>query len=656
MRRPPVPPDAPAALDTAAAGLLPAEAVLARLDSGPEGLASGEAAARRARVGPNVLRTRRETALAVLVRQLRNPLLLLLLGAALVSGLTGAPIDALIIATIVLLSVGLGFTSEYRAAGAVAALHADIHYRARVWRDGVPTEVPTADLVPGDVIALAVGDIVPADVRLLEPTRMECDESVLTGESLPAAKSAEAAGEAAPALSSCAYMGTVVHEGAGRGVVVATGMASSFGHISAGLSEREAQTAFQVGLREFSGFLARVAGVLTVFIFVVNVAFSRPLLETLLFSLAIAIGITPQLLPAIVSVSLSTGSRALARKRVLVKRLVTIEDLGNVEILFTDKTGTLTDGAITFTGALDPGGRPAREVLLLGLLCNEASATEHGVVGGNALDAAVMRAPEAAPLLAAADGVRAHARQGALPFDHVRRLASVVTRGPDGARTLITKGAPETVLERCTDTPAAAHAELARLFEAGARVVAVATRPADELAGDPGAGDERGLRLAGFLTFADRPKAGAAEALERLARLGVAVKVITGDSPVVARPCAATSASRSRASSAARSSSGWTTTPSPRSSRAPRSSAASAPTRSRGSSRSPAAPARTSGSWATGSTTRWPCTRPTSASRSTRRPTSPRTPPTSCCWTRTSGCWRTASPRGGASSPTRSST
>ena len=187
-------------------------------------------------------------------------------------------------------------------------------------------------------------------------------------------------------------MGTVVHQGSGRAVVVATGSATAFGRIAVGLGERQAETAFQVGLRDFSKLLVRVAAVLTISIFVINVALSRPLLEALLFSLAIAIGITPQLLPAIVSVSLSTGSRELARRQVLVKRLVTIEDLGNIEVLFTDKTGTLTEGAITFDQALDAAGHAATTPLLFGLVCNEATMTADGPVGGNALDVALWSA------------------------------------------------------------------------------------------------------------------------------------------------------------------------------------------------------------------------------------------------------------------------
>ncbi len=515
------------------AGGLPADAVFARLESSEHGLSAADAADRLRSVGPNVLRVTRVSAWRVLLRQMRSPLLGLLLAAALISGLTGDPIDAVIIACIVLLSIGLGFVNEYRAANAVAALHADIRHEAQVLRDGVPIAVPTSQVVPGDVLDLRVGDIVPADIRLIDTTRLECDESVLTGESMPVDKSAAALGGGGGVVPSCAFMGTVVHQGAGRGVVIATGVATAFGGISAGLSQREAETAFQVGLRDFSGLLTKVAAILTASIFVINVALSRPLLEALLFSLAIAIGITPQLLPAIVSVSLSTGSRALARKRVLVKRLVTIEDLGNVEILFTDKTGTLTEGAITFRDALDPTGRASGDVLLLGLLCNEATASGGAVVGGNALDAALLTAPAAAELLAASDGVAAHERVGLLPFDHERRLASVLTRTRDGATALVTKGAPETVLARCEAVPPAARAQLEALFSQGARVVAVATRPATG-DGPLSADDERGLALAGFLTFVDRPKQDARAAIADLRRLGVTVKVITGDNPLVA--------------------------------------------------------------------------------------------------------------------------
>ena len=311
--------------------------------------------------------------------------------------------------------------------------------------------------MPGDVVALRVGDVVPADLRLIEATRLECDEAVLTGESMPVEQDDRGVCRVAARRSTCRRARSWARSSTrapGAGVVVATGTATAFGRIAVGLSERQAETAFQVGLRDFSRLLVRVAGVLTVSIFVINVALSRPLIDALLFSLAIAIGITPQLLPAIVSVSLSSGSRALARKRVLVKRLVTIEDLGNIEVLFTDKTGTLTEGAITFHDALDPGAaRRARPCCWTACSATRRRCRTDGPVGGNALDVALLGAPEAAPLLEHPDGLPAFSRLGALPFDHDRQLASVVVRVRRGAPCSSRRARRRSVLARCADVP-----------------------------------------------------------------------------------------------------------------------------------------------------------------------------------------------------------
>jgi Mg2+-importing ATPase len=520
--------------DLATAGRLSVADVLEGLGATEEGLSQDEAAARRLAFGANVLATHRVTAFGVLMRQLRNPLLILLLGAAGVAVATGDNIDGVIIATIVLLSVGLGFINEYRAEVRVDSLHANIRHEALVRRGSTQHRVDVHDLVPGDIVTLRVGDLVPADMRLIDANQLECDEGVLTGESMPAAKTVKpASSDSAVDLPSCAFMGTVIHQGSGQAVVVAIGSATAFGKIAAGLSERPADTAFQVGLRDFSKLLVRVAAGLTISIFVINLALSRPLLEALLFSLAIAIGITPQLLPAIVSVSLSKGARQLARRKVLVKRLVTIEDLGNIEMLFTDKTGTLTEGAVSFDQALNAAGQPARIPFLFGLVCNEATMTADGPVGGNALDAALWSAPATTEFTAGADGPSAYRRLGLIPFDHERQLASVLVHASNGDTLLVTKGAPEAVLARCDDPPACADETLARLFSDGARVVAVASRRTVGL-GQPRPADERNLDLAGFLTFLDRPKAGAGTSIARLERLGIAVKVVTGDNGAVA--------------------------------------------------------------------------------------------------------------------------
>ncbi len=516
------------------AALLSPDDTLAALDSRPEGLTSNEANERRRRLGSNALAVHRVRATAVLFRQIKNPILLLLLGAALVSGVTGGGTNAVIIAVIVLLSVGLGFFNEYRAEMAMASLRAQIRQEAEVRRNGQTCRVPVTELVPGDVIVLRIGALVPADLRLLSVDECECDEGILTGESMPVVKSAASMTELdSQDQSGCAFMGTIVHEGSAVGVVVQTGPRTAFGKIAAGLSEHQGQTAFEVGLSRFSRFLFGVAAALTAFIFIVNVALSRPLIEALLFSLAIAVGIAPEMMPAIVTVSLSAGSKALAAKKVLVKRLVAIEDLGNIEILFTDKTGTLTEGQITYEQSLDALGQPCDRPLLLGLVCNEAAITARGPVGGNTLDQALWCALGAASGGDIAAESSRFVRREMLPFDHERQLSSVLVEQPGGSLLVVAKGAPEVVLRRCNDVPQSALSTLEGLFSGGARVVAVATRPADGVTSLTAA-DEQGLELAGFLTFADRPKADAGESIAQLGRLGVDVKIITGDNGLVA--------------------------------------------------------------------------------------------------------------------------
>ncbi|MFN8035468.1 MAG: magnesium-translocating P-type ATPase [Acidimicrobiia bacterium] len=514
-----------------AAGATAAE-VQARIGVGSGGLSAREVAQRREQFGENVLAIHRVRAWEVLQRQLRSALLFLLVVTAAISFFLGDRTDALIIGAILVVSIGLGFANEYRAELAAQALHTQIRHQVVVRRDDRSSTVDVVELVPGDRVRLVMGTIVPADLRLVAVDELECDESVLTGESIPAEKSTEPvpAGSALADLTSCAFMGTVVHAGSGEGVVIATGPRTEFGRIAIGLGERQEETEFQAGLRHFSVLLVQVAAVLTTSIFVVNVLLSRPVLESLLFSLAIAVGITPQLLPAVVTTCLATGSRRLAAKQVLVKRLVCIEDLGDVEILLTDKTGTLTEGHISFERALDACGAPADEALRLGLLCNEATVEGGTAVGGNPLDVALWESPEARGLSSTA---AAATRIATAPFDHARRMVSVlVDDGPNGRR-LITKGAPESVIDRCTSVDPGAPAVLEREFAQGSRVVAIATRDAAGLTAVSPA-DEHDLTLAGFLVFLDRPKLDAAESLRRLAGLGITVKVVTGDNAVVA--------------------------------------------------------------------------------------------------------------------------
>lgn len=519
-------------LSLAGAAARPAAETLDRLGTTAHGLTDGEPARRRAVHGPNAVRSHRARWATTLVRQVRSPLLLLLAVTAAASFLLGQRVDAFVIAVILTASVGLGFLNEFRAERAAQSLHSQLRHTCLAWRDGRPAQVDVTDLVPGDVVGLQPGEVVPADLRLLDTTALECDESILTGESAPVEKTTAPvpAGASLDALRSCALMGTVVHAGEGRGVVVATGAHAEFGRIAAQLGEQQPETEFQIGLRRFTQLLVRVAAVLTAGIFVVNLALDRPLLDALLFSLAIAVGISPQLLPAVVSTSLATGSRQLARDKVLVKRLVCIEDLGDLDVLFTDKTGTLTEGELRFMRAVGTDGAASDEPTRWGLLCTEAVVDGGRAVSGNPLDVALWNSPATAT---ARDGGSSYRRLAVLPFDHERRLVSVLVADDESDTTLVTKGAPETVLERCRDVPDAAGRVLAAEFAAGHRVVAVATRPL------PGRSaltteDEHDLRLRGLLVFLDPPKSTAAPALARLASLGVRVKVLTGDNPTVA--------------------------------------------------------------------------------------------------------------------------
>ncbi|GAA4044014.1 magnesium-translocating P-type ATPase [Arthrobacter methylotrophus] len=516
---------------TEAACLQP-DQVLDHLGSSPAGLTNEEASERLAELGPNAVRTHRANGWAVLGRQFASPILILLIITAGLSLFLGDATNSIVIGVILLVSVGLGFTNEFRAERASEALHSRVTHRAVVLRDGTTQDVNVTDLVPGDVVHLSLGAIVPADIRLLSTKNLLCDESILTGESLPAGKDPApvAYGAALGDLASCVFMGTVIQSGGCTGVVVATGGRAEFGRIALGLGERQPQTEFQLGLKRFSFLLLQVAIALTTLIFIANLLLHRPLIESLLFSLAIAVGITPQLLPAVVSTSLATGTRQLARRKVLVKRLVCIEDLGDMDILVTDKTGTLTEGRISFTGALpaSPGVSDV-ELLTLGLLATETDYAEakKSTAGQNPLDAALWESGGAA-----FDPARFE-RLDLIDFDHQRRRTSVLVREDGRPARLVTKGAPENILALCGPTSPSVQALLDEQFDAGSRVVAVATRPAAGLSSIT-PDDEKGLVLAGFLVFLDRPKANAKASLDQLAALGIAVKIATGDNAKVA--------------------------------------------------------------------------------------------------------------------------
>jgi Mg2+-importing ATPase len=510
----------------------PASTIMAELESGPRGLAADDAGRRLAVYGPNMVGERAAISrLGVLWNQLRSPLLLLLLFAAVISVATGEWVDAVIVVVIVLASTVVGYSREYRAQSAAAKLRERVQVNAAAMRDGVRKSVPLHDIVPGDVVLLSAGSIVPGDCQLLDATDFFVNEAMLTGESYPVRKEAGLVQAHAPLArrTNCIFMGTNVRSGSARALVVATGGATEFGRIAHRLALRPPETEFDRGIRRFGYLLLAAMSVMTVAVLAVNLLLGRPLVETLLFSIALAVGLSPELLPAILSVNLARGAGAMARAGVLVRRLSAIENLGSMDVLCTDKTGTLTEGVVTLDGAWDASGNASGRVLELAAI---NAALQTGLV--SPLDEAILQSH--GPDLGGTE------KLGEIPYDFIRKRLSVVLRDTEGP-LLITKGAVDQVLAVATtigdgtvlgeDARDALRRRAAGWTSLGIRVVGVAARRMPEQA-LYGRDDERELRFEGFLTLLDRPKPGVAEALARLAAAGVQVKLITGDSGPVA--------------------------------------------------------------------------------------------------------------------------
>jgi Mg2+-importing ATPase len=507
--------------------------LLTRLSSTADGLTSREAAERLVRHGRNALRDRPLSRLLVLADQLRSPLVLLLVFAALASAVTGEWTDAAIVIAIVLASVGLGFSREYDAQSAALVLKRRVQTLASVLRDGRTTRIAAEEVVPGDVVLLSAGSLVPADGVLLEAQDLNVSEAALTGESFPVLKSLATSEQAAAvsARTNCVFMGTNVRTGAGRALIVHTGEATQFGVIAARLGLRAPPTELDRGMSRFGYLLTTAMIVMAALVFVVHVARGRSALETLLFALALAVGLSPELLPAILNVNLASGAKRMAEQGVLVRHLKAIENLGSMDVLCTDKTGTLTEGVVRVEGAYDAEGVRSQQVLSLAA---QNAARSTGLK--NPLDEAILQAT-------AGDSADEAAKLAEVPFDFTRKRVSVVLRTEAGA-LLITKGAFRQVLEACRysgdgsalDERArtALEARYAAWSAQGVRVLAVATRqlPAQ---GSYGREHEAALTFAGFVTFLDRPKAGVSEALRDLSNLGVTVKLISGDSKLVAQ-------------------------------------------------------------------------------------------------------------------------
>jgi Mg2+-importing ATPase len=505
---------------------------LRSVEATADGLSSAEAERRLRRVGPNVLTTATGTLpLAVLANQFRSPLVIILLAAAGLSFALGEVDEALIIAAIVLASAGLGFHQEYRAASTVQALGHRLAVRVRVLRDGVLSEIGTSNLVPGDVIMLAGGSLIPADAVLLDAQELHVEEAALTGESFPVVKAA-----AVPSLplidDNMVHMGTSVRSGAGRALVLHTGGATQYGAIASAVARLEPETSFAKGVRRFGNMMTQIMMVIVVLVLAANVLLGRPLLDSLLFAAALAVGITPELLPAVVTVTLARGARQLAAAGVLVKRLVAIENLGAMDVLCTDKTGTLTEGEVRLEDAVDTAGNRSANTVELAFL-NASMQTglpnplDSAIIAGATVDAAGYR------------------KLGEVPYDFERKRLSVLLEGPAGT-ILICKGAVAAVLAACDRiavegqsldlTPARRDEQEQRLANwsaEGLRVLAIATRPLPGRT-DCHIADESGLTLVGYLLFSDPPKAGIAETVAAIGGRGIALKILTGDNRYVA--------------------------------------------------------------------------------------------------------------------------
>jgi Mg2+-importing ATPase len=519
---------------------VPLSDLLAQLHATPAGLTSGEAERRLREFGPNSLA--RESRFAVVFEFLcffANPLVIILLAASVISFVLGEKVNALIVITIVLLSVFMNFYQAFQARHAVEELRRQVASTAAVVRDAKEQELPLAGIVPGDIVKLNAGDLVPADCRLLDAKDLHVRESALTGESLPVEKTAADLSGGKHGIADAdnsVFMGTAAQTGMATALVVRTGRATAFGAIAARLAQRPPETEFDRGIRTFGLMITRVIILLVLFVFLVNLWFHRPLLEGFLFAVALAVGLTPELLPVIISVTLGQGARRMARKKVIVKQLASIENFGSMEILCSDKTGTLTQGEIVLDRHVDAQGNDSNRVLEL--------------IYDNSYFEAGIRSP-------LDDAILAHShpkcedciKVDEIPFDFNRkRLSVVVQRGAE--RQLIAKGAVQDLFDVCAtvelggapqpfdeERRQTAQSVFEGLSGDGYRVLGVAIRtvPAQQ---EYTRDDERDLTLVGFAAFLDPPKPDVSATLEALKRDGISIVIMTGDNQYVTRKVA----------------------------------------------------------------------------------------------------------------------
>jgi Mg2+-importing ATPase len=500
------------------------------------GLSSAEAAARLREFGPNVAAASRRRSLTLqFLTRFANPLVLVLLVASAVSAFVGDITSFIIIVAIVLLSVTLDFVQEYRAGNAAERLRRSVALRATVIRDGSEMDVPAAHVVPGDLVVLSAGDLVPADACVTEARDFFVDQAFLTGESFPVEKKAHQASAAEASTPASVFMGSSVVSGWAHVLVTQTGSRTEFGHIGRALAHKRPSSAFERGTHAFGMLIVRITIVLVLFVLLVNVLMARPFLESFLFAIALAVGLTPELLPMVVSVTLSRGALRMAGKKVIVKRLSAVQDLGAIDILCTDKTGTLTEGRIALERHIDASGKESRRVLELAYLNSHfetglRSPLDDAILAHETIDVSDWR------------------KIDEVPFDFERRRVSVlVERGDE--RLLVVKGAPEEIVRLCAHyetasnrseplderTRQAIESVASACGSEGFRLLGIASRRVPRDLDHAHVSDETQLVFCGYAAFMDPPKPGAADALSALQREGVSVKVLTGDNELVAR-------------------------------------------------------------------------------------------------------------------------
>jgi len=516
--------------------------LLRSLRTTPAGLTQAEAEERARTAGPNeVAQEKAQGWFIRLLKIVRNPLVILLATLSAISFVTGDARAGTVMALMVVLSASLRFLQEARADAAAAKLKAMIHVTATVMRDGEAREMPLRDLVPGDIIKLSAGDMIPGDVRVLTSKDLFVSQGSLTGESLPVEKfhDPEKNDVSSPTeLKNTCFMGTSVESGTATAAIITTGVSTYFGSMASSITGERVMTSFDQGINRFTWLMIQLMAVMVPLVFLINGFTKHDWKGAFFFALAVAVGLTPEMLPMVVSVCLSKGAIAMSRRKVIVKRLNSIQNFGGMDILCTDKTGTLTEDRVVLQRHCNVGGRETEEVLLDGYLIS------HFQTGlKNLLDRAILDFPD----FHEQELVKKYKKLDEIPFDFTRRMMSVLVEDPEGKSILLTKGAPEEVFHQCSHfdldgkrspmDPALVvglKEEYASLSGDGFRVLAVATKeiPGKKLCAKS---DERDLVLQGYVAFLDPPKSSAARALEALHRHGIAVKILTGDNQLISR-------------------------------------------------------------------------------------------------------------------------